>query len=94
MSVTCRFANSVSQPDLAARALTHVTETKEAARDRIQRENAELFVWRQQFVDRFDAKPTYVRCELTGREWGKPMPGRAVQASASPKPGKPLKERR
>lgn len=79
-------------PDLSARALAHVTESKSAARERIQRENAELFVWRQQFVDM--GASTYLRCEVTGREWGKPFPGRAVQASASCRPGKPLKERK
>lgn len=84
--------------DLAARALSHVTETREAARERIQRENAELFVWRQQFLDM--GASTYLRCEVTGREWGKDIcqrvreaggRGIAVQASPPCKPGKPLK---
>lgn len=87
--------------DLAARALSHVTETREAARERIQRENAELFVWRQQFLAM--GASTYLRCEVTGREWGKDIcqrvreaggKGIAVQASASCKPGKQLKERK
>lgn len=86
-----------TSPDLAARALSHVTETREAARERIQRENAELFVWRQTYMDRFDATSEYLLCAATGREWGEPAEKRlggrgiAVQASASCKPGKSLK---
>ena len=74
---------------LAARALSHVTESRDDARARILRDNAELFAWRQQFLTM--GTSSYMRCEITGREWGKPFPGRAVQASTSRPPGKPLK---
>lgn len=81
--------------DLAARALSiaATARTRDTSdRERIQRENSELFAWRQQFVDTFAARPTYLRELATGREWGKATVG--VQASASPKPGKLLRERR
>ena len=83
---------------LAQRALAHVTESRDAARERIQRENADLLLDRQTYMDRFGATSTYLRCEQTGREWGKPCTqrwgGKAVPASASGPKGKPLKERR
>lgn len=75
----------------------------ESDRERIQRENAELFAWRQQFLDTFGAAPSYMTEFSTGRTWGKTAEQRvkaegglgiAVQASETPKPGKPLKERR
>lgn len=90
-------------PDLSARALAHVTESKSAARERIQRENADKLVWRQTYIDRFDAAPIFMECLTTGRQWGKDIcqrvreaggKGIAVQASASCKPGKQLKERK
>ena len=82
--------------DLAARALSiaATARTRDTSdRERIQRENAALFAWRQGFIDTFAARPTYLRELATGREWGKAATG-AVQASAQPKPGKLLRERR
>lgn len=90
-----------SQPDLAARALSHVAETRADAQARIQRDNADLFAWRAPFLAMGESG--YLRCLTTGREWGTPAEQRArdaggkgvaVQASATCKPGKPLKERR
>ena len=77
---------------LAARALSHVTESRDDARARILRDNAELFAWRQQFLTM--GTSSYMRCEITGREWGKPHPGTAVVASVTPKPIKPTRGRR
>lgn len=66
-------------------------------RERIQRENAELFAWRQQFLDTFGAVPSYMTEFATGRTWGQTAEQRvraagglgiAVQASAGPKPRK------
>lgn len=74
---------------LAARALSHVTESRDDARARILRDNAELFAWRAPFLTM--GTSSYMRCEITGREWGKPFPGRAVTASASQKLGKQRK---
>ena len=66
-------------------------------RERIQRENAALFAWRQTFLDTFGAVPSYMTEFSTGRTWGKTAEQRArdagglgvaVQASVGPKPRK------
>ena len=81
---------------LAARALAISATARERAtsdRERIMRENAALFAWRQTYIDTFAAKPTYMVEFATRREWGKAATG-AVQASGTPKAGKLLRERR
>ena len=78
--------------DPAARALSHVAETRADAQARIQRDNADLFAWRAPFLAMGES--SYLRCLTTGREWGKAAGGVAVPASVHPVPAKRIRGKR
>lgn len=73
---------SSASTDLIARVQVlrdKVWERQENDRRDYRAENPELFAYVQTFLDQFPgSKKTYFRDRITGRQWGKPMPGIAV----------------